>query len=155
VKIRDTEDLLQSIRAHVKSSLNAKITAINTEKDDDYELETIPADDDHYVFAGELLDLPNHAFVNFSITELLPTQARGNLAINPTMMIEVAFDNPKKAGTMFMSLRYMRAIYEALMDYQADEVDDLQITLAQPMLVALTGRQLIVSGVGITCGISN
>lgn len=153
--IVDIEDLLESVRTYVKANLNTKIASINTEKDDDYDIDIIEADDEHYVFGADNLDLPNHAFVNLAISEITPKQVRGNISFEVLIIVEVAFDNPKKSGTMNKSLRYMRAIYEIMSGYQADEVDSPQITLAKPMLVALTNRQLVVSGIEFSCGISS
>ena len=155
--ITDIEDLMESVRSYVKTNLNTRIQAINSEKSDSYELETIPADDDHYIFGAELQDLPNHIFVNIAISEITPIQDRGNLALNSEFIIEVAFDNPKKSGTMLKSLRYMRALYEAIRNYemQTNEVSSVEVTTLKPMIVTMTNRQLVVSGIGVSLGISN
>lgn len=155
--INDEEGLLRSIQAYVKTNLNTQIALINTEKNDAYSLVTIPADNDHYVFAGELLDLPNHTFVNFAIEPEIQTKTNEDDKISiPTMLVEVCFDNPKKAGTYFKSLRYMRAVYQTLLRYaeSANEVDGLMITKATPMIVTTFNRQLVVSGVTLDVAIS-
>jgi hypothetical protein len=152
VIIRDEEDLLRSIQAYVKANLNTKIAAINTEKTD-FDIDTITADDDHYVFAGELLDLPNHTFVNFAVDGEIEVKNNYDDKISlPILRIEVAFDNPKKANTYFKAMRYMRAIYETILKYESSavEVDDLLITKAMPMVVTTQQRQLVVSGVSLS-----
>jgi len=154
--INDEEDLLKSLQAYVKTNLNTKIAAINTEKGDTM-LESITSDDDHYVFSGELLDLPNHAFVNFAISgEIEVKKNYGNRASLPNIYIEVAFDNPKKANTYFKALRYMRALYETILEYESSaiEVDDLSITKAIPMAVTTNSRNLIVSGVSVSVSLA-
>lgn len=155
--IRDAEDLLKAVRAHVMLNLNVKIAAINIEKDDDFKIQSIKADSQHYLFAAELLEIPNHTFVNFAFTEIISKQVRGNLAIEPSIQIEVVFDNPKDEGTMYKSLRYMRALYESLsnFDISYSEVTGVQIDSLKPMMVPITGRELIVSGVSFSCGISS
>ena len=69
----------------------------------------------------------------------------------PVFLVEVVFDNPKNPNVYFKSLRYMRALYETLLNYEssASEVDGVEITQAVPMLVtnASNRRQLVVSGV--------
>lgn len=153
--INDEEDLLRSLQAYVKANLNTKIAAINTEKGD-FSIDQITADDDHYVFSGELLELPNHAFVNFVITEEIEAENNYNdIITRPIFIIEVVFDNPKKANTYFTSLRYMRALYETILRYESSavEVDGLIITKAVPMLVTSTRRQMIVSGVTVSIAI--
>lgn len=154
--INDEEDLLISIKDHVKATLNAKIAAINTEKAD-FTIDAISADDEHYVLGGELLDLPNHTFVNFVFSGDIETITNGtSRASLPTILIEVAFDNPKKANVFYSSLRYMRALYETMLEYQNTtfEAVDLQVTKTVPMVIAVNRRELVVSGVSVSVGIS-
>jgi hypothetical protein len=147
--INDEEDLLKSVKTYIEANLAAKITAINAEKND-FDLDAVT----DFVYAGELQDLPNHAFVNFAIDgEIEVKSNHGDMASIPTLRVELAFDNPKKENTYFKSLRYMRAIYETILDFgsSAIEADDLQITKAIPMIVTtMTGRQLVVSGVSFS-----
>lgn len=155
--INDEEDLLRSIQSYVKDNLNARITAINTEKGD-FTLDTITADDDHYVFAGETLDLPNHPFVNFAILDEIETENnQGDMISKPSFLVEVVFDNPKNPNVYFTSLRYMRALYETMLEYESSaiEADGVEITKAIPMLVtnASNRRQLVVSGVTVAMAI--
>lgn len=150
--INDEEDLLKSIQAYVKANLNTRIAAINAEKTGD-DIDTITSDDEHYVFAGELLDLPNHIFVNFGIeSDIDVLNNDASKASLPAIRIEVVFDNPKKSGTYFKALRYMRAVYETMLNYESSavEVDDLKITKAIPMIVTALGRSLVVSGVSLS-----
>lgn len=154
-RVRDTEDLLKSLYAYVMANLNTRITAINTEKDD-FTIDTIVADDRHYIFAGEALDLPNGNFVQFAIDGEIETKINGNdIALIPTFMIEVAFDNPKAPNTYFKSLRYMRALCETVLNFESSvkEADGLEIANLVPMLVTLQGRQLVVSGVRMSVAI--
>ena len=155
--IYDEEDVLRSVQSYVKENLNTKIAAINSEKGD-FTVDTITADDDHYVFAGETLDLPNHTFVNFAILDGIEVETNYDDRISKaTFLVEVAFDNPKNPNVYFKSLRYMRALYETLLDYEssASEVDGVEITKAIPMLVttASNRRQLVVSGVTMSLAI--
>lgn len=153
--INDEEGLLKSIHTHVKSVLNTKIASINTEKNDAYSIQQITADDRHYVFAGELQDLPNHIFVNFLIDGEIEMVSNSESKISlPIIRVEVVFDNPKDAGTYFKSLRYMRALYETLLEYSAIEADDIQISKSIPMIVTARERQLVVSGVSLSVAIS-
>ncbi len=150
--INDEEDLLRDIQAFVKANLNAKITEINVEKGD-FTIATIKAADTHYVFGGDLVEIPNHEFVNFALEPQITLENnQGNISSVINMMVEVAFDNPKSENTYFKSMRYMRALYEVLSEYEpsADEVGGLQLTKATPMIVTVLGRQLAISGVGIT-----
>jgi hypothetical protein len=154
--IRDEEDLLRAIQVYVKANLNTKIAAINTEKAD-FLIDTIPADDDHYVFAGELLDLPNHTFVNFAIAGDIDVNTNhGDKISTPSFYVEVAFDNPEKPNTYFKALRYMRALYETILGFESSaiEADDLLITKAIPMIVTAQHRKLVVSGVNFSVAIS-
>ncbi len=156
--INDEEDLLKSVRDYVKDNLNTKITAINTEKAD-FDIDTITADTDHYVLGGETLDLPNHSFVNFAISEGIEVETNYDDKISkPIILVEVIFDNSKNRNVYTKSLRYMRALYETILDYEAsaDEVDGVEITKAIPMLVtnASNRRELVVSGVMFGIGIS-
>lgn len=154
--INDEEDLLKAIQAHVKANLNARITAINTEKDD-YTIETIKADDAHYVFAGELQDIPNHAFVQFAIESEIEViqHSRGNMISIPPMMIEVVFDNPKDRNTYWKAMRYMRALYETVMTFDSISISDSKVSKLMPVALSLTRRELVVAGVGFSCAISN
>lgn len=148
-RIYDEEDLLESIRDYFQENLNTKISEINTEKGDTL-LESITADDDHYVLAGELLDIPNHAFVNFSIDGEIETKTNyDNKASFPNLVVEIVFDNPKKPNTYLKSLRYMRAIYTTMLGYGSSvlEIDELSITKITPMAVPTKPRNLVVSGV--------
>lgn len=155
-KINDTEDLLRSVHAYVKANLNTQIAAINTEKDD-FLIDEITADDSHYVFGGELLDVPNHAFINFSIDgDILMTNNYDDKASFPIIAIESIFDNPKAPNTYYKSLRYMRAIYETILGYESsvNEIDELSITKAIPMFVTTRHRNLVISGVNISVSLS-
>jgi hypothetical protein len=153
--INDEEALLKSIHSYVKSNLNTKISEINTEKDDDYDISSITADDDHYVFAGELQDLPNHAFVAFAIDGEIDVQGGHGQKISlPSISIEVVVDNEKKEGMYYKSFRYMRALYETILEYSAIEADDIQLTKFIPMIVSNRGRELVVSGVSLSVAIS-
>jgi hypothetical protein len=151
--INDEEDLLKSLQAYVKANLNTRIVAINTEKTD-FDIDSITADDDHYVFAGELYEIPNHTFVNFAIDGEIEVKTNHDDKISlPIIRIEVAFDNPKTANTYFKALRYMRALYETVLGFESSviEADDLQISRAMPMVVTTaTGRKLVVSGVSLS-----
>lgn len=156
LKIYDEEDLLKRIQSYFKSNLNAKIILINAEKGD-FTIEQITADDSHYVFGGELLDLPNHTFVNFAIDGEIEMKNNYDSKISmPVFRVEVAFDNPKKANTYFKSMRYMRAIYETIFDFATSvtEADGVEITKAIPMVVTANQRQLVVSGVSLSVAIS-
>lgn len=151
-KINDEESLLKSLQTYVKTNLNAQIISINSEKAD-FTTEEIAADDSHYVFAGELLDLPNHSFVNFAIDGEIEVRSNREDKISlPTIRIEVAFDNPKAPNTYFKSLRYMRALYQTILKYATStfEVDELMITKAIPMVITSSARSLVVSGVSIS-----
>jgi len=153
--INDVEDLLKALQDYVKDNLNTQIAAINTEKDDTL-LGAITADDDHYVFGGELLDLPNHIFVNFAIDGEIEFKTNfDDKIMMPNIYVEIAFDNPKKPNTYFKSLRYMRALYDTLLKFEtsAIEADDLIITMAIPMVVTTNQRSLVVSGVRLSVAI--
>lgn len=153
--INDEEDLLKSIHSYVKGNLNTNISAINTEKGDSYRIATIDADDKHYVFSGELQDIPNHAFVAFSIDGEIEVQGRFTDKISlPNIMVEIVIDNEKKEGMFFKSLRYMKALYKTILEYSANEADDIQITKFVPMIASNRGRELIVSGVSLSVAIS-
>lgn len=154
--IYDEEDLLKSLRTYVKANLNTKIAAINTEKND-FPIDQITADDDHYVISGELLDWPNHTFVSFAIAgEIEAKNNRGNKISIPSITVEVAFDNPQKPNIYYKSLRYMRALYETILEYEASviETGDLVITKLIPMIVPAEARRLVVSGVNVSVSIS-
>lgn len=154
--IRDEEDLLVSIRDHVKENLNSKIAALNSEKGD-FTIDEISADDEHYVLGGELLDLPNHTFVNFVFSGDIETTTNGtSRASLPNILIEVAFDNKKTKNMFYSSLRYMRALYETMLEYQNTtfEAVDLQLTKTVPMVITANRRELVVSGVNVSIGIS-
>lgn len=153
--IYDEEDLLKSIKNFVKANLETEITAINTEKGD-FNIDSISADDAHFVIVGELLDLPNHMYVSFSIDEDIETLNNvDDIMSAPVITIEIAFDNPKKANTYYKSLRYMRALYQTVVKYESStvEVGELKITKAIPMLVTNMNRELIVSGVEVSVAI--
>lgn len=154
--INDEEDLMKSIQSFCKANLNAAIIAINTEKND-FIIPTITPDDDHYVFAGELLDLPNHDFVNFGINGMIKVTGNSQDKITlPIFAIEICFDNPKAPGTYFKSLRYMRAIYQTLLNYEqsVQETDGFELTMAVPMIVPIKNRSIVVSGVYCQVGLS-
>lgn len=151
--INDEESLLRSLQSYFKTNLNTYISAINTEKNDGIRIDSIPADDRHYIFGGELLDIPNFTFVNFAIDGDIEMKSNSNdVASVPNIMIEVVFDNPKTPGTYFKSIRYMRAIYNTIMNYESSvpEIDELLITRAVPMSVTVGPRSLIVSGVSLS-----
>lgn len=154
--INDEEDLIKSIQSFVKQNLNSAIDSINTEKGD-FLIKEIPADDSHYVFAGELLDLPNHDFVNFGINGSIKVTSNAFDKVTlPIFAIEVCFDNPKTKNTYFKSLRYMRAVYQTLLNYEqsVQETDGLQLTMAVPMIVPIKNRSIVVSGVYCQVGLS-
>ena len=152
MKIYDEEDLLRSLQLFVKNNLNTNIALINAEKTD-FDIDEITADDAHYVFSGELLDLPNHAFVNFSIDGQIEIKSNQDDKISlPTIAIEVVFDNPKSPNTYFKSLRYMRALYQTILKYETstNEVDEVQIVQLVPMVISSIKRELVISGVRLS-----
>lgn len=154
-KIYDEEDLVSSIREFMKNNLNNKISSINTEKAD-FRIDSLTEDDDHFVLAGSLLDIPNHIFCQVAIDGEIEVKTNvDNKASIITIFVEVAFDNPKNSTVYQKSLRYMRAIYETLLEYaqSAVEADGFEITKAIPMIVTYKQRQLVVSGAGLTVAI--
>lgn len=152
--IKDEESLLKDVQSYFKSNLNTQISAINTEKAD-YTIDTITGDDNHYLFAGELYEIPNRTFVNFAITEVAVKSNQNSKISIVSFMVEVVMDNPKKANTYFKSLRYMRAVYETALEYglSTSEVDGFQVTKALPMETTSVRRNLIISGVEFSCAI--
>lgn len=152
-RIYDEEDLLKAVQLFVKTNLNTNIYAINVDKAD-FTIDQIDALDKNYVFSGELLEIPNHPFVNFSIDQDIEVKSNHNDKISVVnIQIEVVFDNPKKPNTYFKSLRYMRALYQTILDFASstNEVDEMQVVKAIPMSVTTaTGRQLVISGVSIS-----
>ena len=152
--IKDEEAVLKSLHTYFKANLNANITLLNTEKND-FTIDTITADDDHFVFGGELLEIPNRMFVNFAIADINIKTNHTDIIQEIGLMIEVAMDNPKKENAYFKSLRYMRSVYKTTLAYgaSASEVDDLQITKALPMETTHLGRTLLVSGVELSLAI--
>lgn len=154
--INDEEDLIKSIQSFVKANLNTAIDAINTEKGD-FLIKEIPADNDHYVFSGELLELPNGDFVNFGINGAIKVTSNSQDKITlPVFAVEVCFDNEKKPNTYFKSLRYMRAIYQTLLQYEKSvpETDGFELTMVIPMIVPIKNRSIVVSGVYCQVGLS-
>ena len=154
-KIYDEEDLVSGIREFMKDNLNTKIASINTEKGD-FNIDTITSDDDHFVLAGSLLDIPNHTFCQVAIDGEIEVKTNADSKASIlNIFVEVAFDNPKNAKSYKMSLRYMRAVYETLLEYaqSAIEADGFEITKAIPMIVTYKQRQLVVSGAGLTVAI--
>ncbi len=153
--VNDEEDLLRVLQSFVKDNLNDNIDAINTEKDD-FKIDNIDEDDEHFVFSGELLELPNHAFVNFAISgEIETSNNYDNIKSTSVLVVEICFDDDKKPNTYFKSLRYMRALYQTILDFEAstNEVGGLMITKVIPMLAVLRGRHIVVSGVSISVAI--
>ncbi len=153
--INDEEDLMRSVLAYLKANLNTKITEINTEKGN-FSIDSITADDDHYVIAGELADLPNHIFCQIAIDDIsLEGSIHDDEKSTISFAVEVAFDNPKKANTYFKSLRYMRALYETILGYESsvDEIDEIELTKAVPMIAINNQRTLVISGVNFTTSI--
>lgn len=154
--INDEEDLIKSIQSFVKVNLNGQIILINNEKTD-FKIDQIPVDNEHYVFGGELLDLPNHAFVNFGVNGDIDIKSTVNSKISmPIIAVEVCFDNPKSPDTYFKSLRYMRAMYQTLLNYSQSviETDGFEITKGIPMVVPIKNRSIVVSGVYLQVAIS-
>lgn len=147
--IYDAEDLMLAIRDYLKSNLNTVIASINTEKGDSL-LEAVTADNNHYLLAGEVYDIPNHPFVQISIAENVEIGSNENDYLQRlTLVIEHVMDNPKKPNTYYKSLRYMRALLQTLINFEssANEVGDAQITGAIPVPLTAKGRDLVVSGV--------
>ena len=147
--INDEEGLMRSILAYLKANLNTKLGLINTEKGD-FTTETLTVDDDHFIVTGELVDLPNDIFCGITITDIsLEGSIQDNQKLTVTFAVEVVFDNPKKANTYYKSLRYMRALYDTIIDYESsvEEIDELELTLALPMIAANNRRQMVISGV--------
>lgn len=150
--INDAEALLKSIGDFVKENLNTRITAINTEKGD-FNIDSITANDRHYRYGATLRDLPNHKFVNMTISGDIDADSnQEDILETVSILVEVVFDDPMNENTYFQSLRYMRAIYETLLQYEASEIGsgDLQLTRALPASVEVERKQLIISGVELS-----
>lgn len=148
IRVTDEESAMRRTQEYFKANLNNQIALINTEKTD-FDINTITADDDHYVFGGDLLEIPNRDFVNFVITDIT-TKTNGNSMISEiSMMIEVVIANAKKPSTYFKSLRYMRAVYQTALGYglSTSEVDGFQVTKALPMATTSLRREMMISGV--------
>jgi len=153
--INDIEDLLRSIQAFSKANLNTQIIAINTAKTD-FDIDQIKSNDEKYVFAGDLVDIPNNSFVNHTIVQIVPKINGNDIISIVTLMVEVAFDNPKKANTYFTSVRYMEALYDTFLEYEpsTNEVDGLEITRVLPAAIIKNKRDLVVSGIEFSLAIS-
>ncbi|MCA9405053.1 MAG: hypothetical protein KC684_00815 [Candidatus Omnitrophica bacterium] len=158
--MNDLEDLLVSVKDYLKSNLNTKIASINTEKTaggSDFVIDTITADDSHYLISGTYREIPGHDFVSvalFSQPELLSNY--DVTKITAEIMVEVVIANAKNAQTYYKSLRYMRALYETLERYELStiEVGGLQLTGASPMEVTTNRRELVISGVILSIAIA-
>ncbi|MFA6582666.1 MAG: hypothetical protein WCS77_00060 [Elusimicrobiaceae bacterium] len=146
--IRDTEELLLAIRDVLVDSLNARIVAINTEKGDSA-LDQVPCATaqniaDHFRFS--ISELPNKdPFVNIAL-EKLRSDANGDCsAVMATVVVELVFRDKNKGNEYLKSLRYTRAIKEAL-ESQALE---LGLTLEEliPVTVDTGGVSILVGGV--------
>lgn len=154
--MNDIEDLLQDIRDYLQTNLNTDIAAINTEKTD-YDIDTITADDKHFVLGGAIVEFPINTFVNISLVGEMETKnVHGNIAIIPEIMIEVAFYDSGKPTNYTTSLRYMRAVQETMSTY-ADlkfNLSGFEMELSIPAAVSDGQKDLVVSGVRIKTALS-
>lgn len=158
--INDVEDLLEEIKDYFKNNLNARITAINTEKTaagSAFTIDTIPANDEHYLISGQYREIPNRNFVNVSISgEPEIENNHGNIKVTAVILVEVVTPNNREQKTYFKSWRYLRAVYETAADFEesASEVGSLGITGAVPMETSYNQRELVSSGVFISVSIA-
>lgn len=154
--IKDIETLLTDIKDHLKDNLNTEIAAINTDKGD-FTIDTITADNDHYVIIQDLYDLPNRAFVAIGIIDNIEGELLYNdYKLNVPIEIKVVFANANKPNTYFKALRYMKALTNVMLDYESSaiEVEGMQLINSMPMIVQAEHRELITTGLSVNISIS-
>lgn len=152
--INDEEDLLRAIYDHVKENLNTQIQIINTKKSDSIVLEEIPSDEKHYLFSGDVPDIPNFAFVNFDIDGEIEVKSNYDDKVSlPIVLIQIAFGNPGAPGTRFKGLRYMNALANTLLNFKAVELDQMEMKKMVPALMDFESRRIVVCGVSLSAAI--
>ena len=127
MKIRDAEDLIKSFREFVRDNFNNEITLINSEKTD-FNIEELPADDDHFCFFEQIEEIPEHDVITFNFSQEIESQTRGSDR-SLDMTIEVAYwsEHQARIQQYFASLRYMRAIEQTVLKYSIPELDQINI----------------------------
>ena len=115
---RDEEFYILKITDAVIAGLNAKITAINTEKDDSVVLPEIK--EDAFEFFGSAESIGNFdPFLLFHITNDFIDNAKGSSVENLIIQCELWISNqllPSGRDLLIMLSRYRRAIREILKD---------------------------------------
>ena len=150
--IKDEEDLIFAIRDHIRSNLNTKISAINTEKNDSLTLDTITTDDNHYI-VGDMVDIPNHIFVFIALREeedVTSNQSKASVTLN--LSIEIGFADNGDQNRFRRSMRYMRALRETVLEFESPALGagEIVVTDSLPFSFKANSFNYKVSGVNIS-----
>lgn len=152
--IYDEELLVKDVEALLKAKLNEEISAINTEKNDELNLDSIP--DDKYVFEALDQSLLNFKgfFVMYGIVDTPVTSGNeGSDIIGTVVTISIAtFDKGEKerSNIFYKLLRYRRAVRQLI-----KKNPDVFRGYAKPVIASLKpnafpfGNDKIVLTVGI------
>lgn len=110
----DIETFIGDIVALVQANLANKIAAINTEKNDDYELVAVDNADYYNDLSSQILNAS--PFMYYTPMNIETSSNGAHTSIEVTLLLVVAFNNVNAGGTINKVLRYSRALREIVQE---------------------------------------
>jgi hypothetical protein len=147
----DLENLLEDVETVLKTNLNNKITALNTEKSDTIVLRSVPAQ--AYFF--ETLDqrVANYnPFILYGIEEIETVSTLGDSAQQVTISVVLVLSDPQDKNPIpKRMLRYSRALKETIEENFAlsSNAINLSVQSLVPVPFALQNNTQLFRAVGI------
>jgi len=123
----DVETFRDAIISIVQSNLAAKITEINTEKNDDYVLTDIATSSYYNDITDQVLNVS--PFIYYGLSNVIVKTNGAQTSLVVTMFISIVFDNQNQNGVESKALRYIRSLREIILaNYK-------KIPSASPLLI--------------------
>jgi len=150
----DIETFRDQIIALVQANLGAKITAINTEKDDTLSIDDIAAENYYNDITDQVVNISPFIYYGFDRLESETVGAQTRTSI--TLFVSVVFDNTNQTGTESKVLRYTRCLKEIIQENskKIPAASPLSVTEFLPVNFELNkGSDFKVGGIHVTATI--
>lgn len=147
----DLETFRDDIVSMVQANLSAKVTAINAEKNDAYNISDI----DLANYYNDITDQVTNAnpFIYYGMSDLVMESVGAGTAIEATIFISVVFDNTNDVGVESKVLRYTRCLVEIIQENfkKIPNLSPLKVTQFLPANYSLNnGSDFKIGGIHVT-----
>lgn len=150
----DIETFRDEIITLIQDNLSAKITAINTEKNDSLSIDSIAAENYYNDVTDQVVNIS--PFIHYGFASLESETVGAQTRTTITMFVAVVFDNTNQTGIESKVLRYTRCLKEIIQENSKKiaSASPLSVTQFLPVNFELNkGSDFKVGGIHITTSI--